>query len=480
MDQSKTPLFSKLINHHEGNPISFHVPGHKYGEVFPEEGQTYYRDLLKIDATELTGLDDLHSPDGVILEAEHLLAELYHTEKSYFLVNGSTVGNLAMILTAVGEDDIVLVQRNSHKSIMNGLRLAKAQPVFIGPEFDPLFGVAGGVDVESVRSALVQYPAAKALILTYPNYYGLIYDLKSIIELAHEYGIPVLVDEAHGVHFTAGDYFPPSAVELGADVIVQSAHKTLPAMTMGAFLHYQGELVSRTQLEFYLQSLQSSSPSYPIMASLDLARSYLGTYTMEDLNYLQEVIRQFREAVNLLETVHVLQGNDPLKITIQPTGSLTGFELQQLLESEGIFTELADPKNVLLVLPLLKKGMPHRLQEAAGKIALAASRIPKSNQVSQFNFTNKKTISTLSFGYRQMEKLDTEFIDLERAAGRVCAESVIPYPPGIPLCLPGEDISEEDVEALQSLKDMGAKVQGGEQLQAGKIKVFKKLEAVHE
>lgn len=480
MNQSKTPLFSKLINHQKGNPISFHVPGHKYGEVFPDEGQAYYRDLLKIDATELTGLDDLHSPDGVIFEAEQLLTEMYHTEKSYFLVNGSTVGNLAMILAAVGEDDIVLVQRNSHKSIMNGLRLAKAQPVFIGPEFDPVFGVAGGVDGELVRSALNQYPAAKALILTYPNYYGLTYDLKSIIELAHERGIPVLVDEAHGVHFTAGDYFPVSAVELGADVIVQSAHKTLPAMTMGAFLHFQGKLVCQTQLEFYLQSLQSSSPSYPIMASLDLARSYLGTYTKDDMNYLQEVIGQFCKAVNLLESIRVLQGNDPLKITIQSTGSLTGFELQQLLESVGVFTELADPKNVLLVLPLLKKGLPHRLQEAAGKIAIAASRIPKSKQVPQLNFTSKKTISALSFGYKQMEKLDTEFIDLELAVGRVCAESVIPYPPGIPLCLPGESISTEDVETLLSLKGMGAKVQGGEQLRAGKIKVFKELEAVHE
>jgi arginine/lysine/ornithine decarboxylase len=473
MNQSMTPLYSKLIKHHEGNPISFHVPGHKYGEVFPESGQSYYRDLLKLDATEITGLDDLHSPDGVILEAEHLLAQLYRTEKSYFLINGSTVGNLAMILATVNEDDIVLVQRNSHKSIMNGLRLAKAQPVFIGPEFDSVFGVAGGVDLEMVQSALNQYPAAKALILTYPNYYGLTYDLKSIIDFAHGRKIPVLVDEAHGVHFAAGGYFPPTAVELGADVIVQSAHKTLPAMTMGAFLHYQSELVPQSQLELYLQTLQSSSPSYPIMASLDIARSYLGTYTNDDMDYLQEVIEQFRRDVSTLDTLSVLQGDDPLKITIKANGSLTGYELQHQLESHGVFTELADPENVLLVLPLLKRGMQHRLQEAAGKITLVASRIPKSKQVPQLNFTNEKSISALSLGYKQMEKLETEIISLELAAGKVCAESIIPYPPGIPLCLPGEILNGEDIEAIHYLRKMGAKIQGGDYLAAGKIKVFK-------
>ena len=266
MNQSKTPLFDQLMKHHEGNPISFHVPGHKYGQVFPEKGRNYFSDILKMDATEITGLDDLHSAEGVILEAEKLLADLYRTQRSFFLVNGSTVGNLAMTLSTIKEDEIVLVQRNSHKSIMNGIKLANARPVFISPEYDLDYRVAGGLSYESVKSALIQYPNARAIILTYPNYYGMTVDLKSIIDLAHAHNIPVLVDEAHGVHFIAGDYFPPSAVELGADIVVQSAHKTLPAMTMGAFLHYQSRLVSSSNLQFYLQALQSSSPSYPLMA----------------------------------------------------------------------------------------------------------------------------------------------------------------------------------------------------------------------
>jgi arginine/lysine/ornithine decarboxylase len=473
MKQARTPLFDQLRKHIKGNPISFHVPGHKFGDVFSEKGQPFFSDILKLDATEITGLDDLHSPEGVILEAEELLADLYRTQKSFFLINGSTVGNLSMILSTIKEDDLVLVQRNSHKSIMNGLKLAKAKPVFISPEFDEEYKVAGELSADAVKLALKQYPNAKALILTYPNYYGLTYDLKSIIDLAHAHGIPVLVDEAHGVHFIAGDYFPQSAVELGADIVVQSAHKTLPAMTMGAFLHFQSNLVSMSNVQFYLKALQSSSPSYPLMASLDLARSYLGTYCEEDLSYLKEEIERFRSVVKNIDTLRLLKQHDSLKMTIQTSGGLSGFELQRSLEAEGIFTELADPYNVVFVLPLLKKGMNHRWLEAADKLAAISQTLPKGRPNRQNHTITKKGISTLAVNYKDMESLDTELIMLEESAGRICAESIIPYPPGIPLCLPGEVISDEDLLTIIYLRNIGAKIQGGENLPAGKINVYK-------
>ncbi|MBT2692173.1 aminotransferase class I/II-fold pyridoxal phosphate-dependent enzyme [Bacillus sp. ISL-55] len=472
MDQSKTPLYSQLVRHINGNPLSFHVPGHKNGAFFPEEGQAFFNQILKMDATEITGLDDLHSPEGVIFEAEELLRDLYKTEKSFFLINGSTVGNLAMIMAAINEDDLVLVQRNSHKSIMNAIRLAKAKPVFISPEFNGEYGVAAGLSIEGVKSAISQYPNAKTLILTYPNYYGLTYDLKTIIDLAHEHGIPVLVDEAHGVHFIAGDYFPASAVELGADIVVQSAHKTLPAMTMGAFLHYQTDRVSLSKLKFYLQALQSSSPSYPLMASLDLARLYLGTYSKEDLSYLKEETEKFKENLQTLEVIRILQHDDPLKLTIQSKGAWSGFELQSKLESVGIFTELADPYNVLLVLPLLKYGMKHRLKEAAEKIAEVVSAMPVGKNKPESKVVHK-TISTLEVSYKEMELQQTEYVLLKDATGRVSAEQIIPYPPGIPLCLPGEVVTEAEIETIAFLTDKKAKIQGGEYLHTGKIKVFK-------
>ena len=472
MDQSKTPLYSQLVKHSNGSPLSFHVPGHKNGAFFPDEGQAFFNQILKLDATEITGLDDLHSPEGVIFEAEELLRDLYKTDKSFFLINGSTVGNLAMIMAAINEDDVVLVQRNSHKSIMNAIRLAKAKPVFISPEYNGDYGVAVGLSIDGVKSAISQYPNAKALILTYPNYYGLTYDLKGLIDLAHENNIPVLVDEAHGVHFIAGDNFPSSAVELGADIVVQSAHKTLPAMTMGAFLHYQTNRVSLSKLKFYLQALQSSSPSYPLMASLDLARLYLGTYSKEDISFLKEEIDRFEKALQKLGKIRILEHDDPLKLTIQSKGAWSGFELQSRLEANGIFTELADPLNVLFVLPLLKHGMKHRLQEAAEKIAEVVNTMPAGKNKPESKVIHK-SMSTLGVSYKEMELQESEYVLLEDSAGRVSAEQIIPYPPGIPLCLPGEIVTADDIETILFLIRKEAKIQGGDFLHTGKIKVFK-------
>ncbi len=275
--QNRTPLFDALCKHSNPNPISFHVPGHKSGTIFNQQQNNYYQEILRIDATELSGLDDLHSPEGVIKEAEELLADLYQVKKSFFLVNGSTVGNLAMILSVCEKDDVILVQRNCHKSVLNALKLAKAHPVFIDPDYNQDWKTATGVSKEIVERAISLYPQAKALCLTYPNYYGMVYDLKSIIELAHVHHIPVLVDEAHGPHFILGDPFPETAIQLGADMVVHSAHKTLPAMTMGSYLHINSNRINSDKVRDYLQMLQSSSPSYVIMASLDLARNYLAS-----------------------------------------------------------------------------------------------------------------------------------------------------------------------------------------------------------
>ncbi|KKK36690.1 arginine decarboxylase [Mesobacillus campisalis] len=475
MDQRDTPLLDQLLLHRSKKPISFHVPGHKYGEVLPEKMREHFRSLLRLDATELTGLDDLHSPEGVILEAEKLLAGLYHARTSFFLVGGSTSGNLAMIMAALNEDDVVLVQRNSHKSVMNGIRLARAKPVFLSPEWDSDFLAAGGVSLETVREAIKSYPEAKALLVTYPNYYGMVYNLKDIIDLAHEHQIPVLVDEAHGVHFIAGESFPPSAVSLGADVVVQSAHKTLPAMTMGAYLHYNSRYIPLSKLAGYLQMIQSSSPSYPIMASLDAARSYLGTFGREDIQFLMDGITSFREEAGKIGRLEVLPSGDgdPLKMILRSPGS-SGFQLQKVLEEQGIYAEMADPFNVLLVLPLLKAGMAAPYKRVIEKLSIAAMQIgasiPAALPVKQ---NNTPVLGTLALGYREMENMNETFMPLAQSAGCICAETLIPYPPGIPLLMPGEVITKAALEELDDLLAQSAKIQGGERIEHRKIKIFK-------
>jgi arginine/lysine/ornithine decarboxylase len=473
-----TPIFDKLVAHHNKKPISFHVPGHKNGSFFAKKGASFFNEILKLDVTELTGLDDLHSPEGVILESEKLLAELYGAKRSFLLVNGSTVGNLAMIMAAIDEEDTVLVQRNCHKSILHALQLANANPVFLNPEYERQWGVAGGLSVEIVETALKKYPNAKALIVTYPNYYGIVFELERIIDLAHKHGIPVLVDEAHGAHFIAGGIFPDSAVSLGADVVVQSAHKTLPAMTMGSFLHFNSELVCLKQIEAYLHIFQSSSPSYPIMASLDLARSYIASFDEQDIDYLFKQISGFKDNLSKIPGIHVLAypngRGDLLKITIQAKG-LSGFELQKKLEERGVYAELADPNNLLFITPLLKKGMDYPFHQLTAHL----SAIMKTELIGKAGGYKRKelcfqppAISGLTFGFKEMKNLKRRKIPIEDAVGKIAAEMIVPYPPGIPLLFPGEIISHDHIEQLQALILTGAKFQGSNDILKGYIYIY--------
>ncbi|PFP16023.1 arginine decarboxylase [Bacillus sp. AFS073361] len=474
-NQSKTPLYDALSQHINKRPVSFHVPGHKYGEVLQPKAHRYFQNILEIDATELSGLDDLHSPEGAILEAEVLLADLYQTRRSYFLVNGSTVGNLAMIMAACEEGAKVLVQRNCHKSVLNGLSLAKANPIFLEPEYNQEWKIPSGISLGTVKESISLYPDAKALILTYPNYYGLGYALQEIIDEAHRHNILVLVDEAHGPHFILGDPFPSSALQLGADIVVQSAHKILPAMTMGSYLHINSDLVNRNKLEEYLAMFQSSSPSYPIMASLDLARNYLSAYMHEDVTFLLTEIRRFRDELMKIPAIRVLdypnESGDPLKITIQSRCHLNGFELQRRLEEAAIFTELADPNNVLLILPLLKEGQRFPFEETLLKIKKALAGLPVHTPHEIFETVRQK-ISTLAIPFKEMENLEIKELPITKALGEVCAETIIPYPPGIPLLLKGERVTKERLSQLSLLIQTGARFQGESSLKEGYIKIY--------
>ena len=342
MSEQIKPLVQALNQFKEKRPISFHVPGHKNGLLsgLPEE----MKSALQYDMTELEGLDDLHEPAGVIREAEQRLSALYQSERSFFLVNGSTVGNLAMMYTACRPGDTVIVQRNAHKSIFHAIELTGAIPVFVSPAWDVHSNTPGAVRFAKVKEAIEAYPHAKAIVLTYPTYYGVAgADLADIIQFSHEKGIPVLVDEAHGAHFIAGNAFPHSALELGADVVVHSAHKTLPAMTMASFLHVRSTFISPERIAHYLGMLQSSSPSYLLMASLDDARAYLESYTVEDQHDLLTNRQAFIDKLlTTIPTVRIVETDDPLKVMLRVEG-YTGFELLAKLGSGRDFCRIGRP-----------------------------------------------------------------------------------------------------------------------------------------
>lgn len=466
MNQQETPLFTAL-HHYAAAETTLHVPGHKNGTVLPPFAKPFYERLLQLDATEVSGLDDLHAPEDVILKSQQLLTEHYGTIHSYFLVNGSTVGNLAMILATLSHGDEVIVQRNCHKSILHGIELTGATPIFVAPHVDSSWQVATTLSIEETQRVISEHPQAKALILTYPNYYGIAQQqIKTLIDFAHAQNLVVLVDEAHGAHFTLAQ-FPSSTLDWGADVVIHSAHKTLPAMTMGSYLHINSQRVSDRRIRYYLQMLQSSSPSYPIMASLDIARFYLAHYIEE--TPLRAHIQTFRKALNDLRGIHVLEAPtgtqlDPLKVTIRADG-LTGFELADALEAVGILPELADFQNVLFVLPLAIVDYSEILETIAqikwqpSSLNMPSYRIPFE--------------TTIALSYEQMHESQITRCPIAQAVDQISAETIIPYPPGIPLIMKGERIRAETVVQLQKMIAHDTHFHGGEYLTENDILLYK-------
>ncbi|WP_430789435.1 aminotransferase class I/II-fold pyridoxal phosphate-dependent enzyme [Virgibacillus flavescens] len=460
-NQATTPLYEKLVDYANKERVSFHVPGHKNGIVFPEVGRDIFQSILTIDMTELNGLDDLHAPTGVIKEAEGLAADYFGADHTFFLVGGSTSGNLAMILSVCSLGDKMIVQRNSHKSVMNGLELAGAHPVFVAPQFDETVDRYTSPLPESIMQAIDCHPDAKGVVLTYPDYFGRTYDIKLIIDYAHDRGIPVLIDEAHGVHFSLGTPFPPSALDLGADLVVQSAHKMAPSMTMSSYLHIKSAFISRNSVSHYLQMLQSSSPSYPLMASLDLARSFLTEIGHEEVTEIITSVNEVRSILSeseLWDIIPLTSEDDPLKITLQTKAGLSGYAVGNAFEANHIYPELTTHNQVLLIHELSVFQENDQLLNTVKNIT-EQLKIIDNHATIDVSKLFPNVIEELAMDYIQMQKNETLRTSLNEAVGAVAADAIIPYPPGVPLILKGERITTAQVTLLTELIKQGASIQ---------------------
>ena len=463
--QEKRPLVEALEQFHKKKPISFHVPGHKHGLLsnLPQP----IRNSMQYDLTELNGLDDYHHPKEAIKEAEELLTKLYNTDESFFLVNGTTIGNLAMIYATCQYGEQIIVQRNAHKSIFHAIELVGAEPIFVSPKWDEQTKTASYVSLEVMEEAIQQYPFAKAVVLTYPNYYGVCSpDLEDIISLCHSLEIPVLVDEAHGAHFQSHKEFPKSSLLFGADVVVQSAHKTLPVLTMGSYLHIRSQLIESKKVNKYLRMLQSSSPSYLILASLDDARSYVERYSPIDYKRMMDRREVFIDALETIPLIEIVQVDDPLKLLIR-VEKYTGFQVQQAFEKQNIYVELADIYQVLLILPLLKVEHEFAFAEIRKRIKYAIEDLKREIQGYTNNIFHmeQKNISTLQMSLELVNDKQGEWIPYVRSIGRIAKGMIIPYPPGIPLFLPGEKITVPLLTELEEWIEKGASFQGEHRLE---------------
>ncbi|MCF6095140.1 aminotransferase class I/II-fold pyridoxal phosphate-dependent enzyme [Microaerobacter geothermalis] len=468
---NSAPLFEALVKHWEQNPISLHVPGHKHGRFFSSEGKKWFSSILSLDATELNDLDDLHHPEGPIFQAQELAADAFKADESHFLVGGSTVGNIALLLSVCGQGDKIIIQRNAHKSVFHAILLSRAQPVYIRPQIEADWGIATSILVEDLKKLLEEHKDVRAVFLTNPNYYGMGIFLDKVAEVVHSYGIPLLVDEAHGAHFGFAKELPPRGIESGADGVVQSTHKMLSAMTMGAMLHIKGNRINRDLVKEWLTILQSSSPSFPIMASLDLARKEAVQMGEEGFckavgyaDHLRSFLNQWNEWFYIPspnEKRKTYDYIDPLKITIVLKRGITGFQLQRRLEELGIYVELADVHLLLMVLsPGIQEAEMDRICKIFNKIMDQIEQ-EKGKWFHSFHFPSQTFFSgNPVIPPYKVKTSPVKSVPLTEAIGKIAGEMVIPYPPGVPVITLGEIIERDVVEHIMKLREQGMRFQG--------------------
>lgn len=460
----KLPLLEELLKYHEENNLLLSMPGNKCGIGFlgSEIGGKFVRNLGFLDITEVDPLDNLHCPEGVIKEAQELLAKTYKSKKAYFLVNGSSSGNLAAIFSAFSEGDEVLVERNCHKSIYNGLILRKLRVKYIEPIVDYENGVFLPPNRENIYKALNSCKNVKGIILTYPNYFGITYDIENIIMDLKEKGLKIIIDCAHGAHYGINKRLPKSLSCLG-DYVVLSAHKTLPALTQGAYLAVNEE---NSMLEFYLKAFMTTSPSYLIMASLDYARYYLDYYGESDYEELINKAEKWKEKIEFTNKVHVLNRNDLNKknqysllsevnqkceqydidltryVLTVPEG-YNGHKLLDYLRSKKIQAEMSFSRGVVLILSPINTDNDFKLIYEA-IVNLEMESIRGNSESKYYSTIPKKKLEPY-----EVFSLESQLYEIDKCENKIAKEAIIPYPPGIPLVCPGEIISKEAIDIIK-------------------------------
>lgn len=463
--QSQTPLYDVLVKYQNQYPANFHVPGHKQGKAFLDEGNAFFKSVLQIDVTEVSDLDDLHHPSGAIVDAQKLAAEAFGADHTFFLVGGSTAGNIASILHLCRAGDSIIIQRTCHQSVFHGCMLAGAHPIYLNSSYDPDTGFETILSADLLEQLLQQNPNTKAVVITSPNYYGLVQPVQLLAKVCHKYGIPLVVDEAHGAHFGFHPDLPFSAMDEGADLVVQSTHKMLTSMTMSSMLHVKRNKCNIEEIQQWLRMIQSSSPSYPLMASLDLARKQIACEGLKKFNSLLPLLQCFRDKLKVkckfLKEIFI-KGQDPCKLTIVSLKKISGQDLARDLEQDNIIAELSDHNRVLFVFSMgTTQNDLSRLLDSLEKLDQEISSLEdqdlRETMKTLPNYGGQNPVSIMDIVQSGKER-----IPLKESVGRVAADLVVPYPPGIPLVLPGELITFEILEYLTSIYQSNSHIRGVE------------------
>ncbi len=501
-----TAPISKAMEAYAGDgALAFHTPGHKQGlGAHPLLKRLITEAGLRQEVSLMEELDDLHEPAGCIKEAQELAAELWGARESLFVINGTTGAIQAMLVGTLSPGDKVLVPRNAHRSIMGGIILAGAVPIYIQPEIDTRLWIAMGLSVATVKQAIKEHPEAKALVAVYPTYYGFCCDLQRIGELVHEANMLLLVDEAHGAHLRFGKDLPKQAIELGADVAAQSTHKLLGSMTQTSMLHIGSNRVEAERIRQAASLLQSTSPNQLLLASLDIARLQMAQEGTQRVNRAVELAQWLRKKINEIpglycpgkeiwagqEAGQLMAGSEDLsdvgavaldwaKVTVNLAGlDISGQEAELLLRHQWkVQCELSDPENLLFIISMADtQREADRLLQVLQELAAKYQRTMETKTVNKADCDigeeqackkadNLCHMAEMPVAVPRMNPREAFFapirtVALEKAIGCICGETVAFYPPGIPVLCPGEEITEALVEYIRFYQAKGMRLSG--------------------
>ena len=474
-ENNYTPLYTALMEYSK-NKKPFHMPGHKLGAF----GNMKEIDFTALDVTEANGLDNLYEAEGIIQEAMEEMSRFYGSHKTIFLTNGSTAGILTSLMSLCKPGDEVLIARNCHHSVWHALVLIGAIPIYIQPEYDEELGLMTVMTADRVAQALKLYPNVKGAIIVSPTYEGIVSDVKGIAQVLHEAGKCLIVDEAHGAHFVVNNVFPISSVELGADMVIQSMHKTMPTLTQSGLLHLGTDLIPYDKIIKTLRMTQTSSPSYAMMATMDYMRSYVETHLVEIETQYIKPLQEMRKRLENMKQLYLLElpyeSYDISKIIIfTHRCSIDGYTLGQYLEEYyGIVAEATLPHYIILMTTVADNEVTLSELEVALRAideALALNNTELLVHNPNQTLTDKGKSADLycsqltqvmnellpihrgMYTPREVYYGDSKWLPLEYCLGKVAAESIMFYPPGIPILYMGEVFQEKHIELIKKYAD---------------------------
>lgn len=474
---SKAPIYEALMRYKKARVVPFDVPGHKQGRGNPMLKEFLGEQCLSVDVNSMKPLDNLCHPVSVIKEAEELAADAFNAKHAFFMVNGTTSAVQAMVMSVCKKGEKIIMPRNVHRSAINALVISGAIPVYINPGVNKKLGIPLGMSVEDVKRAIIKNPDAKAVLVNNPTYYGICSNLKEITKIAHEHGMYVLVDEAHGTHFYFGEDMPISATEAGADLAAVSMHKTGGSLTQSSFLLLNCDL-NQGYVRQIINLTQTTSGSYLLMSSLDLARRDLVLHGKEIFCKVNKMAEYAREEINKIGGYYafseeLIDGDEvfdfdrtKLSIFTRDIG-LAGIEVYDLLRDEyGIQIEFGDIANILAIISVGDRELTiERLISALSEI----KRLHSKDKAGMFDheYINPEVVLTPQEAFYSSKRS----MPMEESDGRICAEFVMCYPPGIPILAPGEKITREILDYISYAKEKGCFLTGTEDSKIENINV---------